>query len=34
MPSGNELGANEQWIPEAVIDSPLPDEFVSSSIFR
>lgn len=43
MPSGNELGANEFWIPggstgggipEAVIDSPLPEEFISTPIFE
>lgn len=43
MPSGNELGANEQWIsggstgggiPEAVIDSPLQGEFESTPIFE
>lgn len=43
MPSGNELGANELWIPggstgggipEAIIDSPLPEEFISTSIFE
>lgn len=43
MPSGNELGANEQWIPdgstgggipEATIDSPLQGEFESTPIFE
>ncbi len=43
MPNGNELGANEQWIPggsarggipEATIDSPLQGEFVSAPIFE
>ncbi|WP_051869731.1 hypothetical protein [Kineothrix alysoides] len=43
MPSGNELGANEQWIPggstgggipEATIDSPSPKEFISTPIFK
>ena len=43
MSSGNELGANEQWIPggttgggipEATIDSPLPGEYISTPIFE
>ncbi|ROR31748.1 hypothetical protein EDD66_101366 [Mobilisporobacter senegalensis] len=43
MPSGNELGANDQWIPggstgggipEATINSPLPKEFISKLIFE
>jgi hypothetical protein len=41
MPSGNELGANSQWIPggytgggiiEAVIDSPTPAQYVVNAI--
>jgi hypothetical protein len=41
MPSGNELGANSQWIPggytsggiiEAVIDSPPPSQYFVSPI--
>lgn len=43
MPSGNELGANEQWIPggstgggipEATINSPAPGEYVSTPVFK
>ncbi len=42
MPSGNEAGANAQWIPggytsggvmEAVIDSPSPGQYMVSSIW-
>lgn len=43
LPNGNELGANEQWIPgqsteggtpEATIDPPQQGEFVSTPIFE
>jgi hypothetical protein len=42
MPSGNEYGANPQWvpggytsggIPEATIDSPAPGAYIVNSIF-
>ena len=41
MPSGNEIGANENWIPcgytangimEAIVDSPSPSEYTIKPI--